>query len=186
MCMLSSEFLFSCKSLRRCSLQVRRGRVRLQLSDSSGQQLLQSVRTQSSSTVCTEEIWICIRRWPTIKRIRSSVWISVLRYNDMNPSPNRLSDGSEAWPRERGGTEWSEKNSRGEREMIILGISVISCLLFYSRPFMWFGFRSLEIKPRPPRVKPCSHRRLPQQSPSRRGWWRSSRDGRRRLYRKTE
>lgn len=67
MCMLSSEFLFSCKSLRRCSLQVRRGRVRLQLSDSSGQQLLQSVRTQSSSTVCTEEIWICIRRWPTIK-----------------------------------------------------------------------------------------------------------------------
>lgn len=49
------------------------------------------------------------------------------------------------------------------------------------------GFRASDMKPRPPRVKkPRNHRRLPQWTPGSRDWWRSSRDDRRRLYRKTE
>lgn len=60
------------------SLQICCGRVRLQLGNSSGPQLLQSICTKRSGWVCIEEIWICIRRLKAFKRLRQSVliWVS--------------------------------------------------------------------------------------------------------------
>lgn len=171
-------------------LQIRCGRVWLQLGYRPGRQLLQSVCSKRSGTLRTSEIWVCVRRWHA-RYDKGFGGHQVLRLIGVLLFSRQITRWLLSW------TpvilwlkmKWKKSYRWICQEFVCLFVCLFFVWLFFLKFVCLFslsrcGFRFLAIRTLQAQADPYSHSSHLCQN-CRSNWSRSSRGGRRQLSKKT-